>query len=260
MTTQIKQIEDKILTSLHSNLSQYKTTFKSTLQPLPLKLNDQTLLEFIQFVLQILPPQLLPSFNSLTSTFNNLIHILSFYFNYFVTQIHEAVTSSHSSPNEISQNEMQLKMIPIQLVFKNIYFHVKYLFVANVKEFLEKNEINYFMNEEYVTLLQSVSHSIGSISNLLSSNNYDGITQQMQMISVSDTTFTPKEMEEIQHFGVNALQNSFQNSFQNSSEISFQNSMQNSLQNSFQNSFQSNDNATANEKVGDNKENTTNIS
>ena len=132
--------------------------------------------------------------------------------------------------------------------------------MANVKEFLEKNEINYFMNEEYVTLLQSVSHSIGSISNLLSSNNYDGITQQMHMISVSDTTFTPKEMEEIQHFGVNALQNSFQNSFQNSSEISFQNSMQNSLQNSFQNSFQSNQNATANEKFGDNKENTTNIS
>ena len=183
MTEQIKRIEMII----QEQLPEMKTMTSSLKQELtepPVKISDTFLVDFLKFMITIIPPNAVEEFKGLNVTFNNLVQTLSFYYNYYISQMSVMMQSNELRLLPITKEEMEIKIKPIQLVFRNIYSHLKFLLIVNMKALLTRHNVNYYMHSGYYAFLNDITITVSSKQSLVQINDNQQL-QQDQGVQLS---------------------------------------------------------------------------
>lgn len=135
---------DEVLRSLRISsvdINALQREFSSKLVSLPIILQDEWIVALSQELLSTLPPAAADAFNKINKVFSSQVDVLNLYAEYYTSRIQQILLdcppSSIVNPEQFVQtpiSDMQAHIELVKLLFSNIYNHLKFLLLTNVRD------------------------------------------------------------------------------------------------------------------------------
>ncbi|BFU22053.1 homeobox protein, putative [Entamoeba histolytica HM-1:IMSS-B] len=129
-----EEIDNQLINDI--NVENILNEVTTKLITIPMNIDDDVIINSLNLILpSISSPVILDNFNKIISSFTSLVEILNLYAEYYSSQLNSSLLPS------ILPIELHFKLLSIKSIFLNIYSHLKYLLILNLKDFLNSNAI-----------------------------------------------------------------------------------------------------------------------
>ncbi|EDR28520.1 homeobox protein knotted-1, putative [Entamoeba dispar SAW760] len=132
-----EEIDKELINDINNEIILNEVTRK--LICIPINIDDDIIINSLNLILpNISSSEILSNFNKMITSFTSLVEILNLYAEYYSSQINSFLLLQH---RVILPFELHFKLLSIKSIFLNIYSHLKYLLILNLKDFLNLNAI-----------------------------------------------------------------------------------------------------------------------